>query len=446
MSDPATVFRKFRDADDRGGDLAWSTQASRGSLKASSDAPPDVEAQLGLNDEESVLWRLLRVPRRYTDLENAGVLPPEQARTVLRALVAADVAVVGGPGEAKPLVPVEVARARKSAAATSTPPSAARAPLKARVYRPDISSPPPPIAPDSFQEETTASHIRAPGPRPASLPPRQGPPSEEERRLITQILQMHSKMPSQDHYGFLGVEPTATRDVIKQAYVHLAKDYHPDHIASQVYDLSVLDHVDAIFKRLQDAWTTLKDPEPRRAYDLRLAQSPPSGERGTAGRVRRPEDAKLATMKAQHLVKAKQYKEAEAQFRVALLHDDQHLPAHLGLAWAIFLNEGRDKSARVAEAKKLLLEVSRAQKSAEAHYRLALIARVEGDEAEVEQQIELAAKLDSKHPEVQQELRLIERRRQAREKEQGPTPSGLLESFTGKFKIDLGGLRGGKKS
>jgi curved DNA-binding protein len=66
-------------------------------------------------------------------------------------------------------------------------------------------------------------------------------------------------MDFKDYYATLGVEPTATRDVIKRAYRTLARRYHPD--------VSKEPDAEARFKEVAEAHEALIDPERRAAYD-----------------------------------------------------------------------------------------------------------------------------------------------------------------------------------
>src|SRR5258705_13699535 len=66
-------------------------------------------------------------------------------------------------------------------------------------------------------------------------------------------------MKYKDYYSALGVERSASDDVIKAAYRKLARKYHPD--------VSKEAGAEEKFKEISEAYKTLKDPEKRKAYD-----------------------------------------------------------------------------------------------------------------------------------------------------------------------------------
>ena len=63
----------------------------------------------------------------------------------------------------------------------------------------------------------------------------------------------------QDYYDTLGVERSAGEDEIKRAFRKLARKYHPD--------VNDSEEAEEKFKRVNEAYEVLKDPEKRKLYD-----------------------------------------------------------------------------------------------------------------------------------------------------------------------------------
>ena len=70
------------------------------------------------------------------------------------------------------------------------------------------------------------------------------------------------------HYETLGVPEDASATTIREAYVRLAKANHPDR--RQQDDPARRARADATMKAANAAWTVLRDPERRAAYDASL--------------------------------------------------------------------------------------------------------------------------------------------------------------------------------
>lgn len=67
-----------------------------------------------------------------------------------------------------------------------------------------------------------------------------------------------------NYYILLGVKNTASAEEIKVAYRSLAKKHHPDKNPNNK-------NAEDFFKEIQQAYTTLSDPEKRRTYDLKFS-------------------------------------------------------------------------------------------------------------------------------------------------------------------------------
>lgn len=85
-----------------------------------------------------------------------------------------------------------------------------------------------------------------------------------------------------DHYAVLGVAHTASGDEIRQAYIGLARKYHPDrHHGAARADAEVR------MQSINEAWSTLSDESRRRQYDAKSVGSQPRPKAAASGRTKR---------------------------------------------------------------------------------------------------------------------------------------------------------------
>ena len=64
------------------------------------------------------------------------------------------------------------------------------------------------------------------------------------------------------HYKTLGIARSAQKEVVRKAYLHLAKKYHPD--------LNKAPTANAMFQKIQEAYSVLSDESKKRSYDATL--------------------------------------------------------------------------------------------------------------------------------------------------------------------------------
>jgi curved DNA-binding protein CbpA len=308
----------------------------------------------------------------------------------------------------KPILPIELERLRMELAGAPMP-APKRGKLKARVYRPDIGIP---------QAALPVVEAHAPKPTPVAASPA-GPtaapqpldPAEAERKASLEAA--YAAMSGQNHYAFLGLETKADDGAVRSAYMRRARDLHPDSIAggNLATHTDIVDKVDALFKRLQEAHGILSNPDSRAAYDRQIA-SGGTGAPEKGKKVRRPEEAAVLYGKAEHLVKKKDWLSAETHYRTALELDGEDPRIAVGLAWSIFMNPDRKESERAQEASKRLKDALTKFKTADAAFKLGVVLRALNDEEGAQRHFQTALKLDPKHIEAARERRLFEMRGQ----------------------------------
>lgn len=100
------------------------------------------------------------------------------------------------------------------------------------------------------------------------------PPPEEEVDLDperrTRILAAYEALRSGDHYAVLGVPRDADKQEIRTAYFQLSKVFHPDTLFGKRLG-SYKPKMEAVFKRLTEAYEVLGKKKSREEYDAYLA-------------------------------------------------------------------------------------------------------------------------------------------------------------------------------
>ena len=76
----------------------------------------------------------------------------------------------------------------------------------------------------------------------------------------------------QTHYDVLGVTRTATYEEIKNSFHKKARQSHPDKLQQNSASNNNEEETQMNFKRIQEAWETLRDENLRATYDEELMQ------------------------------------------------------------------------------------------------------------------------------------------------------------------------------
>lgn len=89
--------------------------------------------------------------------------------------------------------------------------------------------------------------------------------------LAERIDQLYGALDSLDYYQLLEVPPTADADAVQRGFHALSLVLHPDrHTRVRARAPHVWEKVNAVYKRVSEAYKVLVDPERRRSYNLGL--------------------------------------------------------------------------------------------------------------------------------------------------------------------------------
>jgi tetratricopeptide (TPR) repeat protein len=447
------IYKKYRTADDAMGNGAWAkSKMTDKALVHSPTAPHNIEEFFDFSDMEKTLWRLVKIPRKAMDLTSLPIASKEEIESFLRSLVSCEALDIRDAESGKRIIPLEIKRIEQKLVGAETPAPISRK-LSGRVFRPDIGlegggydpnveaiendenaespyfkeSTPSGItrrdellkATKAAKEQREASRVRA-----EDLDP-------DDRAYLAKIEAAFGLMPKQNHYGLLGVEQSAPQNMIRDAYMERAKEWHPDAIARTglAGDEFILEKLDALFKRLQTVQRILSDSTTREAYDRELERNPIYANMANTG-PRRAQEAMMLARKAEVFFKKRDYDNAESFYKTAGELDREDPKLQIAYAWSIYLNVKRDRLKRTKEAHNLLLEILDQYADADSAFKLGLIAKNDDKEDEARRRFATALELDPEHTEALKEKRLFEMRaRRDRGEEEEPQDEASIKGM-----------------
>ena len=186
------------------------------------------------------------------------------------------------------------------------------------------------------------------------------------------------------YYEILGVGQTASAAEIRQAYVRLAKERHPDRFPDPVERA----RAEAFFKELTAAYNTLGNERGRAEYDVSLSRprdAPPA------------EIAKQAFADAMQQYEKRDYHQAVELLRTAVHHVPNEARYHAALAMALARNPHWVREAIQAAEKATQL----APTNPAYHVELAELLLGQGLKLRARHPAETAARLAPHDPRVQ---------------------------------------------
>jgi len=222
--------------------------------------------------------------------------------------------------------------------------------------------------------------------------------AQESQMIRQKIRHAYESLQHQDFYQVLGLEKTATRDQIKRAYFHLAKEYHPDrHFQAGLEELTP--QLEALFRGITEAYDTLLMERKRQEYDTKLAMKKVKGkEEGTSGASL---DVQLHN--GQQAFRKGDFKAAAHYFEAAVKAAPTQANYHALLAKTLTQVPGRNRDAETHYKKAIELNPSGVD-----HYLgLGLLYKKSGMNQRAQRQFEEALIWDPENKTAKEELRKL---------------------------------------
>jgi curved DNA-binding protein CbpA len=188
-----------------------------------------------------------------------------------------------------------------------------------------------------------------------------------------------------DYYELLGVASSASPAEIRQAYLRIAREKHPDRFT----DPAEKQRAQTVFQDITTAFNTLLNPRSRQEYDAaRHRPTPRSAE----------EIARDAYERAQPLLEAGDLEEAVTLLRTAVHHAPGHAAYHAALGRLL----GRIPSAGREAVLVLEKATQLAPSSAAAFADLAVVLARQGLRLRAQKAIEAALRLAPRDARIRQ--------------------------------------------
>ncbi len=233
---------------------------------------------------------------------------------------------------------------------------------------------------------------------------------EAAKELYEEIRSRWLASAKQNLFEVLGVPLSATKQQIKEAYLALAKRFHPDRVANLGVE-ALRDPADALFQRISEAYMTLLDDEQRAEYRRILEDDSLGGDRDRARLVMQ---AEVDFQKGEVFLRKGDLDQAEIFFKRALEENPDEGEHRAMVAWVQYLKARRAKrESEVLSAVRQELEeaVQMAPRCARIHYFLGKIHQARGDEDAALASFERAVALNKHYLEPAREINIIKLRR-----------------------------------
>lgn len=211
---------------------------------------------------------------------------------------------------------------------------------------------------------------------------------------------------SQTHFDVLGIKLDASAESVRNAFLKLAKRFHPDRYSSEgeTRDLAA-----DVFARISRAHEVLSDAQARRDYTQALKRGG-EGEGGEGG-VAQMLTAEAQFQKGESHFRKREYAEALEQFRWALELNPEEGEFHAYYGWTLYLHDRDDDKAYALAQEHLERAQQLSPNSPAGYYLMGLLRKTCGDPRAAERMFKKTLEVNPSHVEANREIRLLNMRK-----------------------------------
>ena len=252
--------------------------------------------------------------------------------------------------------------------------------------------------------------------------------SAAAKELDMELRSRLSAIEDQNLFEIMSLDVDCTRQDLKDAYLLLAKKFHPDRVSSLGIEV-LRGPADRLFQKISEAYTTLLDDSQRAEYRAIVKDSSLAGGRQRAQQILQ---AELSFQKGEVFFRKGNYEQAEQMFMSALEGNPDEGEHHAMLAWTRYTaaKQRGTHHERAEELKNNLMEALRlSPRCAKASYFLGKILLDQGKQEDALPHFERAVHLNPNYVEPAREINIIKMRRA---REQKPSKSSFWKRITGK--------------
>ena len=348
--------------------------------------------QFGFTDGERAVVDVLRGGAGLAELET-----PDREQRMVRAVVYALAACGAVTCEASLRAPARKPPARRAQ---------------------DSIEPPTTVRPDDIDPQTVrVGAVDAPTNRRATAPaPAQRKPADDKQTAAIQALiaaRLELLERGGDRFQLLGVGRDAPAEQIRNAYFGLARQLHPDRLASLGID-DAERKAQRLFAEVNTAFSILSDPGHRAEYldvlrrggEAAVRQEQAAAE-AMAMRVLESEEA---FHRGEMAMRRDQMSTAIRELEHAIELNPDEADYHAALAWARFCTTSDKLGVSTSTRKTLEAAIAKAPRSVDARFYLGRVERILGRDQDALRHFKDVLAREPHHAEAQSEVRVIEAR------------------------------------